>query len=82
VSAAEWVQLETVWHDTGVHTCPICGKLITRRAWQFDDEGGAVLVCEPDCQELYETYWRPAYGYARGLEDTWRPRGRGSEAAG
>jgi len=57
-----WVELDYVWHETNVVNCPICGKLVVRRAWAFDGGAGRLLVCDPDCQVLYEEYWRPAHG--------------------
>jgi hypothetical protein len=57
-----WVELERSWHDTEVVNCRVCGRLIPRRAWVFDGGGGEIRSCGPDCEELYETYWKPTYG--------------------
>jgi hypothetical protein len=38
------------------------GRLIPRRAWVFDGGDGEFRSCAPDCEELYETYWRSTYG--------------------
>ena len=38
------------------------GRLITRRSWVFDGGADEIAVCAPDCEELYESYWKPAYG--------------------
>jgi hypothetical protein len=62
MSIGAWVELERSWTDTTVRNCPVCGKLITRRAWRFAAVEGALDVCEPSCQELYESYWWPNYG--------------------
>lgn len=52
-----WVELEREWHDTRVTTCEVCGRLIPRRAWVFAGGGGRdIRSCEPECQELYESY--------------------------
>ena len=58
----KWVELDYVWHETNVVNCPVCGKLIVRRVWTFDGGAGELRVCDPDCEELYEEYWRPAHG--------------------
>ena len=60
--SGRWIELDLAWNDTGVRNCPICGKLVTRRAWEFDDDGAPLQVCEPDCQQLYESYYREAHG--------------------
>jgi hypothetical protein len=57
-----WVERELEWNDTDVLNCPVCGRLITRRAWAFDGGAGELWVHGPDCEELYETYWRPTHG--------------------
>ena len=57
-----WVELELAWHDTGVRSCPVCGKLVTRRTWEFEAGQGTIRVCDPDCQQLYETYYLPTHG--------------------
>ena len=46
--------------------CGVCGTLIPRRAWVFDGGEGEIEVCSPQCEELYESYWRPTYGVLRG----------------
>jgi len=63
--SGRWVALARAWHDTDVVHCPICGRLIPRRAWVFDGGGGEIRSCGPDCEELYETYWKPTYGVMR-----------------
>jgi hypothetical protein len=55
--SGRWAEFELAWTDTNVRNCPVCGKLVTRRAWEFD-----ARVCEPECQQLYETYYGPTHG--------------------
>ena len=57
-----WIEFELAWNDTGVRNCPVCGKLVTRRAWEFETSEGRLRVCDPDCRELYESYYRPTHG--------------------
>jgi len=65
-----WQELGRAWHETNVVHCSVCGKLIPRRAWIFADEAVEIQACGPDCQQLYETYWRPTYGAMRPPEGT------------
>ena len=60
-----WVELARTWYDTETVQCQVCGRLIPRRAWLFDGGAGELRVCDPDCQSLYESYWRPTYGTMR-----------------
>jgi hypothetical protein len=60
--SGRFVELTSSWHDTDVVHCSVCGRLIPRRAWVFDGGAGPIRACSPDCEELYETYWRPTYG--------------------
>jgi hypothetical protein len=64
-----WVELDVAWHDTNVGHCSVCGRLVTRRAWVFDGGRGEIAVCEPDCEELYATYWKPTYGAMEATDD-------------
>jgi hypothetical protein len=59
-----WEARELVWHDTDVLNCPVCGRLITARAWVFPepDTGGELRACEPGCEELYFSYLKPTHG--------------------
>jgi hypothetical protein len=61
-TGGRWVEFEIPWHETRVRNCPVCGKLVTRRAWQFATAEGALRVCDPDCEQLYESYFRPKHG--------------------
>ena len=61
-AAGRWVEQQVPWHETGVGNCPVCGKLITVRAWEFPTPEGALQVCEPDCEQLYDSYYRPTHG--------------------
>ena len=61
-AGGHWVEFEIPWHETGVRNCPVCGKLVTRRAWQFRTAEGTLRVCDPDCEQLYESYFRPKHG--------------------
>jgi len=60
--SGRWLELERSWHDTSVMHCQVCGKLIPRRAWLFDGGTGEITACSPDCEQLYESYWKPTYG--------------------
>ena len=64
-----WAERKLNWNDTDVLNCPICGRLITRRAWSFDGGAGELRVHGPECEELYDTYWKPTYGVMRSDED-------------
>jgi hypothetical protein len=59
--SGEWVERTRAWSDTSVDHCPVCGRLIPRRAWRFVDSV-ALEVCTPSCEELYETYYKPTHG--------------------
>jgi hypothetical protein len=63
-----WVERTIPWHETNVAHCPVCGRLITRRSWVFDGGADEIAVCAPDCEELYESYWKPAYGPLEGSD--------------
>jgi hypothetical protein len=60
--SGRWVALERAWHDTNVVHCSVCGTIVPRRIWLFDGGDGEIGVCGPDCERLYETYWKPTYG--------------------
>ena len=64
--SGRWAEREHPWHDTNVVNCLVCGMLIPRRAWVFDGGDGEIEACSPDCERLYETYWRPTYGVMSG----------------
>lgn len=66
MSAGEWVELSYAWHETNVVNCPVCGRLILRRAWEFDGGDGQIRVCGESCQELYESYWKHTHGTMEG----------------
>jgi hypothetical protein len=57
-----WEARTLAWHDTDVLNCRVCGRLITRRIWVFEDEDGELRVCTPECEELYESYLKPTHG--------------------
>lgn len=57
-----WQELGLAWHETNTVHCSVCGKLIPSRAWVFSDAAHEIAACGPDCEQLYETYWRPKYG--------------------
>jgi hypothetical protein len=60
--SGHWVELDHAWHETNVAHCPVCGTLTPRRLWRFEGGEGEIGVCSPECEELYEGYWKPAYG--------------------
>ena len=57
-----WVELEHDWHESNTVQCDVCGRMLPRRAWVFDGGAGPLDSCGPECEELYESYVRPAYG--------------------
>lgn len=49
-----------VWHDVGVEHCQVCGRLLLRQVWLFDDaKRGQILACGPGCEELWFGYLEP-----------------------
>jgi hypothetical protein len=60
--SGHWIERPLPWHETTVLNCPVCGRLITRRLWVFDGGAGDLHVCSPECEELYDSYWKPTYG--------------------
>jgi hypothetical protein len=62
VTTGRWLELEQAWHDTDTVQCMVCGRLIPRHAWLFEGGAGELRACGPECQSLYESYWRPTYG--------------------
>jgi hypothetical protein len=60
--SGRWLELRLPWHETNVANCPVCGKLITSRAWEFSTARGRLQVCEPECEQLYDSYYRGAHG--------------------
>ncbi len=62
MSSGQWRELGLAWHETNTVHCSVCGKLIPSRAWVFTDGAHEIAACGPDCEQLYETYWRPKYG--------------------
>lgn len=69
VLKGRWIERELPWHTTDVLNCPICGRLITRRMWAFEGGAGELRVHDPECEELYESYWKPTYGVMTGYAD-------------
>ncbi len=62
MTTGRWLELEQAWHDTDTVQCMVCGRLIPRHAWLFEGGAGELHACGPECQSLYESYWRPTYG--------------------
>jgi hypothetical protein len=58
----KWVDPARAWHDTNVSYCDVCGRLIPRHSWVFEGGAGGLVACSPDCEDLYESYWKPSYG--------------------
>jgi hypothetical protein len=54
--SGHWVDHELDWHETSVSHCEVCGCLLPRRTWVFDDGGATVRSCGPSCEELYFSY--------------------------
>jgi hypothetical protein len=77
MSRGEWVDVPYVWHETNIVNCPVCGRLILRRAWEFDGGDGVLHVCDESCEELYESYLRPKHGVMHG-----RPARAAEEGSG
>jgi hypothetical protein len=56
-----------VWHDIGVENCEVCGRLILRRVWLFEDpRRGPMRACGPDCESLWFRYLEPRLSAASG----------------
>ena len=65
MTGGRYVEFDRPWHETNVTNCQVCGRLMPRRAWQFDGGDGDLQACSPACETLYETYVRPTYGIRR-----------------
>ena len=39
-----WIEFDIPWNETAVRNCPVCGRLITRRAWEFDEPEGTLTM--------------------------------------
>jgi hypothetical protein len=49
-----WKQLDKTWHDTTVEYCDVCGNLLIKRYWSFEDESGReTRCCSEVCEDLY-----------------------------
>ena len=60
-----WRELGKPWHDTTVEYCDVCGNLLIRSYWEFQDADGSVLrACCEDDQRLHALLVRQR----RGLE--------------
>jgi hypothetical protein len=47
------------WRIVEIINCMVCGRPITRRAWQFSDpDHGTLRACEPSCEDLWFSYLR------------------------
>jgi hypothetical protein len=57
-----WIEPTRTWNDTSVSYCAVCGRLIPRKSWVFEGGAGPLVACTPDCEDLYESYLKPAYG--------------------
>jgi hypothetical protein len=57
-----WFDPAKSWHDTNFDYCDVCGRLIPRRRWIFDNGKDEVIACGPDCEDLYTEYVKPTYG--------------------
>jgi hypothetical protein len=56
-----WQEMGKTWHDTDVEYCDVCGNLLIRRAWVFQDEAGETRrACREDDARLSATL--RAYG--------------------
>lgn len=56
----KWVDTAHAWNDTNVTYCDVCGRLIPRRSWVFQDEGKTVAACSPEDEDLYYSYLKNA----------------------
>jgi hypothetical protein len=56
----KWLETTRPWHDTNVSYCDVCGRLIPRRSWVFSDGAKTLSACSPDCEDLYDSYLKPA----------------------
>jgi hypothetical protein len=64
-AAEGWVVRPPARLDAGRH-CTLCGRLLPRRSWVTHVDGAERDFCEPDCADLYRTYWLPRYGGSAG----------------
>ncbi len=56
----KWLDTVRAWSDTNVSYCGVCGRLIPRRPWVFDDGGKTLNACSPECEDLYDSYLKPS----------------------
>lgn len=47
--------------DLGPH-CRLCGGLLPGRVWSAVVDGEEHPFCDPECEEIYRTYWLPRHG--------------------
>ena len=57
-----WHEHGLAWHETAVSHCEVCGSLLPRRAWLFEDGDRVVRSCGASCEELYFSYVKPTAG--------------------
>jgi hypothetical protein len=57
--SGRWEEHGLAWHETSVSHCEVCGCLLPRRAWVFQDGPRMVRACGEPCEELYHSYVKP-----------------------
>lgn len=63
-AAGGWHEVAPDWRRAAEAHCELCGRLLARRRWVAEVAGAARAFCDPDCAELYRTYWLPRYATA------------------
>jgi len=60
---SRWRDLIKPWHDTSVDYCDVCGNLLIRRNWEFEDGGRVLRACRAEDEALWARLERYRAGY-------------------
>lgn len=55
-----WEKNTAKWYEQTMLYCELCGKIIPKNLWIVDEEGEALVFCNPGCEQLYRDYRVPA----------------------
>ena len=58
----EWRLRKQALFEPYILSCRLCGKMIPRRYWHALDRDVELSFCDPECEQIYRTYWLPRYG--------------------
>jgi hypothetical protein len=58
----QWVMRVRNWYEVAVINCHLCGKMLPGRVWRGQVGDQERDFCNPDCEEMYFSYWTPRYG--------------------